>query len=45
VPLFFAAFVVARLAPPILLLFALADLAGATWTLLAMRADRGGAAP
>jgi len=41
VPLFFAAFVAARFAPPLLLLFAVVDVAGATWTLLAMRADRG----
>jgi hypothetical protein len=40
VPVFFAAFVAAGWAPPLLLLFAIVDLAGATWTLLAMRADR-----
>ncbi len=40
VPLFFAAFVATGVAPPVLLLFAIPDLAGATWTLLAMRADR-----
>ena len=40
VPLFFAAFVFAGWAPPVLLLFAVVDLAGATWTLLALRADR-----
>ena len=39
VPLFFAAFVAAGWAPPVLLLFAGVDFAGASWTLLALRAD------
>ena len=39
VPAFFGAFVALDLAPPALLLFAVPDLLGATWTALALRAD------
>jgi hypothetical protein len=42
VPLFFAAFVAFGSARPALLLFATADLAGAIWTTLALRADTKG---
>lgn len=37
---FFAGFVIANLAKPILLLFGGIDLAGAAWTYLALRQDR-----
>jgi hypothetical protein len=37
VPLFFAAFVAAGLAPPVLLLFGAVDAAGALWTWAALR--------
>lgn len=37
VPAFFGAFVLAGLAPPVLLLFAAADFAAAVWTWLALR--------
>jgi hypothetical protein len=37
--LFFSVFVVAGLAPPILLLFGAVDFAGAVWTWIALRAD------
>lgn len=37
--LFFIAFVIAGLAPPILILFGVIDFAAAMWTLLAIRAD------
>lgn len=37
--LFFIAFVVAGLAPPVLILFGVIDLAGAAWTALALRAE------
>jgi len=39
--LFFIAFVVAGLAPPVLILFGVVDLAGAVWTALALRAEAG----
>lgn len=39
VPVFFTAFVLLDLAPRQLLLFAVPDLLGATWTALALRAD------
>lgn len=39
VPVVFAALVVLGLAKPALLLFGIADLAGAIWTLVALRAD------
>jgi hypothetical protein len=37
--LFFIAFVIADLAPPVLILFGVIDFAGAMWTLFAMRSD------
>ena len=37
--LFFTAFVLAGLAPPILLLFGVVDIIAATWTQLSLRAD------
>ena len=37
VPVFFGAFVTLGMAPPVLLLFALADAAGALWTWKALR--------
>ena len=40
VPAFFGAFVVAGLAPPVLLLFAAVDFAAAAWTWLALREAR-----
>jgi hypothetical protein len=39
--LFFIAFVIAGLAPPILILFGVIDLAGAVWTALALRGEAG----
>jgi len=39
--LFFIAFVVAGLAPPVLILFGVIDLAGAAWTALALRGEAG----
>ena len=39
VPLFFIAFVLARLAPPVLIVFGLIDLAGAMWTAVALRGE------
>lgn len=39
VPVFFAAFVAFGLVQPILLLFGVVDLAAATWTAVALRAD------
>jgi hypothetical protein len=39
VPIFFVTFVALHLAPRTLLLFAVPDLLGATWTTLALRAD------
>ena len=39
--LFFAAFVAAGLAPPVMLVFGAVDLAGALWTALALRRDFG----
>jgi hypothetical protein len=44
VMLFFAAFVLLRLAAPPLALFGVVDFAGALWTALALRADAGGSA-
>ena len=40
--LFFVAFVLLGLAPPVLLLFGLVDLLGATWTGLALRSSQPG---
>jgi hypothetical protein len=40
IPVWLAAFVVFADAEPSVLVFGLADLAGATWTVLALRADR-----
>lgn len=40
VPVFFGAFVLAGLAPPVLLLFAAVDFAAAAWTWLALREAR-----
>jgi hypothetical protein len=45
VPVFFAAFVVLAFAKPALLLFGMADLAGAIWTMLALRSDAKAVAP
>jgi hypothetical protein len=39
VPLFFITFVLAGLAPPILVLFGLVDFAAALWTFLALRSE------
>lgn len=41
VPLFFGAYVVAGLVPPVLLLFAAVDVAAALWTRWAVQADAG----
>ena len=41
----FAAFVLLRMAPPMLILFGVVEAAGALWTWLALRADQPGRAP
>lgn len=45
VAVFFAAFVLLELAPPMLAVFGVVDLAGALWTAAALRSDRSGTAP
>ncbi len=42
---FFAAFVLLGLAPPMLAVFGVVDLVGALWTAAALRSDRNGTAP
>ncbi len=44
-PAFFASFVALGLARPVLIVFALIDVAAATWTYFALRSDRAGAFP